>query len=314
MSEHLELNDLISRLSDPSHIREHRFSLLRDISYYVNTLEDSEIAHELVLRALENKDSFGSMSEILDALVRKIGLFPYLKPENLHVKDLLAYEAHRPFSMNRENDNYVFHRLQGLVYRRLMGGENIILSAPTSFGKSLIIDAVIASGEFSNIVIVVPTIALIDETRKRLSKYLDRYKIITHPSQAKGDQNIFILTQERVLEINDLSDVKFFIIDEFYKLDPTTDSAESDRSILLNQAFYRLHKTGARFYLLGPHINGIPDNFQEQYNCKFIYTDYSTTISEVEQLDHTNDKTQQLIGLCRSLNESTIIYCSSPAK
>ena len=57
----------------------------------------------------------------------------------------------------------VFHRVQAQVYWHLIDGENVILSAPTSFGKSLIIDALIASGKYRRIVLVVPTIAPIDE-------------------------------------------------------------------------------------------------------------------------------------------------------
>jgi reverse gyrase len=42
--------------------------------------------------------------------------------------------------------------------------------APTSFGKSFIIDAFIALKQPKNIAIIVPTIALTDETRRRLQR------------------------------------------------------------------------------------------------------------------------------------------------
>ena len=85
----------------------------------------------------------------------------------------------------------------------------MVLSAPTSFGKSLIVDALIASGKFKNIVIVVPTISLIDETRRRLSKFKKQFKIVTHSLQSPADKNIYILTQERVLEEDFIGDVDF---------------------------------------------------------------------------------------------------------
>ncbi|MFX8668623.1 DEAD/DEAH box helicase, partial [Acinetobacter baumannii] len=81
-----------------------------------------------------------------------------------------------------------------------MSGENVILSAPTSFGKSLIIEAIVSSLEFNNIVIVVPTIALMDELKRKLSKYNEYYKIITQINQQSSNNNIYIFTQERVLE------------------------------------------------------------------------------------------------------------------
>ena len=80
-------------------------------------------------------------------------------------------------------ESFVFHRAQAEIYRRLIEGENVILSAPTSFGKSRIIDAVIATEQYKNIAVIVPTIALIDETRIRLSSFSEKYKVITQLNQ-----------------------------------------------------------------------------------------------------------------------------------
>src|SRR5690606_11742605 len=98
--------------------------------------------------------AFGSAREILDAAVRELGLFPYLQPGSLSTQDLIAYEFHRPRGLPR----VAFHRAQARVFRDLMRGENVVLSAPTSFGKSLLIDAIVASGQYQQIVIVVPTL------------------------------------------------------------------------------------------------------------------------------------------------------------
>jgi reverse gyrase len=49
-----------------------------------------------------------------------------------------------------------------------MSGKNLAIIAPTSFGKSFIIDAFIALKQPKNTAIIVPTIALTDETRRRL--------------------------------------------------------------------------------------------------------------------------------------------------
>ncbi|MGH7494341.1 MAG: DEAD/DEAH box helicase [bacterium] len=134
----------------------------------------------MVLRALEHRQAFNQFNQILDALVRTVGLFPYVNTDNLDFRDRLAYEFHRPLDMP---DNTVFHRVQAEVYRRLLTGENVVLSAPTSFGKSRIIDAIIATKSYKNVAVIVPTLALIDETRRRLSQFSNFYKIITHLSQ-----------------------------------------------------------------------------------------------------------------------------------
>jgi hypothetical protein len=106
-----------------------------------------QASQELVLRALEQRKYFGDASVVLDALVRQVGLFPYLNPKDLGTADQIAWEFNHPEAMP---DDIVFHEPQTRVYRELVQGHNVVLSAPTSFGKSLVTDAVIASGKFKN--------------------------------------------------------------------------------------------------------------------------------------------------------------------
>ena len=125
---------------------------------------------------MEHRSEFGQAEVILDALVREVGLYPYINVGNLSSRDLIAYEMHRPDNFG---EDFVFHRPQAEVYRALLDGQSIALSAPMSFGKSVIIDAIVASGRYSNVVVVVPTIALIDETRRRLTeRFRQTFKII----------------------------------------------------------------------------------------------------------------------------------------
>jgi ATP-dependent helicase YprA (DUF1998 family) len=141
MAETLTLKDVREHLRKPDQIPENAFLIVRALSAAVG--HDRERVQDLVLRALEHRAAFGAAGVVLDGLVRELGLFPYLVPERLGVADAIAYEYHRPDNFA---DDLIFHRVQADVYRYLLDGDNIILSAPTSFGKSLIIDAMIASG------------------------------------------------------------------------------------------------------------------------------------------------------------------------
>ena len=285
------------------------FEIASDLCTVVNQDADSADAHELVLRAMEHRGEFGEFDEIIGGLVRRLGLFPYLDPTDLSIADLLAYEAHRPDNMD---EKLVFHRAQAHVYHLLLSGENVALSAPTSFGKSLIIDAAIASTKYDNIVIVVPTLALIDETRRRLTrKFANEFKVITRPSQARTERNIFILTQERVLESEDWSFVDFFVIDEFYKLFPR--DGNDDRASLLNQAFYVLAKSGAQFYMLGPDIRGVTDQDHIGVELRVVHhPNYHTVATQIHRRQFGDDENASLVELCSQLESKTIIFCSSP--
>src|SRR4029453_5759293 len=168
MAAAVDVAELREQLRSPEAIKASPFQVLKAISVLLNDDEQENVAREMVLRALENQTAFGAAGAILGTLARTVGLFPYADPDALSLPELLAYEFHRPLNMSGD---LVFHRQQADVYRRLLAGENVILSAPTSFGKSRIIDAMISSGKYRNIAVVVPTLALIDETRRRLAEF-----------------------------------------------------------------------------------------------------------------------------------------------
>jgi hypothetical protein len=309
---------LFDILSTRSVNAENRFEVIQALSLLVsqNEQEHNEKAQESVLRALDQRECFGQYTPILETLTCQLGLYPYLSGQNLDLREAIVREFHRPANIldraETADDNYVFHRAQGHVFRKLLDGESIVLSAPTSFGKSSIVDALIDSQRFQNVAIVVPTIALIDETRRRLSKFKQSHKIITHASQELSLSNIFVMTQERVVDYPKFPKLDLFVLDEFYKLDPTGDK---ERAATLNHAFYILTKRAKQFYLLGPNINHIPDGFPKRFRCEFIRTDFKTVVTETTTVkSRKGDELDELLALCAKLDEPTLIYCASPAK
>jgi hypothetical protein len=216
---------------------------------------------------------------------------------------------HRPLG----TDDLVFHAEQANVYRLLVDGYNVVLSAPTSFGKSLITDGVIATGKFHTVAVIVPTIALIDETRRRFARrFGHQYKLITRSSQQPGERTIYILTQERLLDLSSdqINSVEFFAIDEFYKLDM---ESEEDRKCQLNQAFHRLHSSGAQFYLLGPRIGSLTHGLQDKLNFHFVHTDFETVVLDTELREVTpKNLDASVVETCRSLKGPTLLYVRSP--
>jgi hypothetical protein len=301
------------------------FEILQSLCWQAGCVQESAQPHlqELVLRALDQREAFRNCGDMLNGLVRHLGLYPYLDVKELGLKDAIARELHRPSVMAGERQDgqeenlesekgLVFHRVQAEVFRLLLNGKNVILSAPTSFGKSSLIDALIDTGKFSNIVIVVPTIALIDETRRRLVAYKETHKVITHASQALSRQNVFVLTQERAVDFPDLPDIDLFVLDEFYKLDPRGDAP---RAMTLNHAFYKLTKKAKQFYLLGPNIHGVPPGFLERFRSQFIRTDFATVVTElIPVTSQPGQEMERLLSLCGELKGPTLVYCSSPGR
>lgn len=300
--------ELRAVLRDSAALRANSFEFLKQLVALASRYQRHPEVQDVVLRCLEQRDVLGRHAPLLDALVREFGLFPYLNATKLKGADRLAFELHRPLGLN---DDVVLHSAQAKVFHELMSRQNVILSAPTSFGKSLLIDATIAAMEFNCSVLVVPTIALIDETRRRLVKrFGERYKIVTQNTQRRSRQTIFVMTQERVLDRSDLSNVDFFVIDEFYKLSPQDEN--DDRAFLLNQAFYKLLKTGAQFYLIGPSIVGVSPELARRVEFKFIYEPYNTVACDVHAVDLSEGEIPALRHLSKTLQDQTIVYCRTP--
>ena len=308
--------EIESSLSNPSDAREHAFQILQSLGRLLGKEPEDPLVVTLLIRALEYREAFEAYYPLLNALLRETGLYPYAEPKLLSSRDRLAFEFHRPAGSS-DQSALVFHRVQAQVYWRLVEGENIILSAPTSFGKSLIIDALIDTGKYRRIALVVPTIALIDETRKRLSRFSSDYKIVTHASQPADSSRgtIFVLTQERVIDRDDLDHLDLFVIDEFYKLSP--DGKDDSRAAILNHAFYKLLKTARQFYLLGPNIRTVPTDFRERFEAGLIVSDFVTVASNIRRVTGTGRSRETreaaLVDLTRAVDGSTLIYCQSPA-
>jgi hypothetical protein len=284
------------------------FSVLSDIAGICSSSID--LGRDLVIRALDNQDSLGqSYRSILSDLTMQVGLYPYVSDlEDLSLRNALMHAAHRADGVMGD---YVLHRSQARVLNWLMSGNSVILSAPTSFGKSLLIDIIISAKKFDNVVLIVPTLALVEETRRRMSRFVDEYSIVTFSNQKITGKNIFVLTQERYLSLEEeIPEVDFFVIDEFYKLSISNDGG---RSTLLNQAFLRLSSTGAQFYLLGPSIKSIPDIVKEKLNCKFLVEDFQTVAIELHFLRKKPNKDEALARLLEKIDGQTMVYCQSPA-
>lgn len=291
------------------------FAELREISDLLLVSGSEQLARDRFIRFLDRYSGTGPLSPVVDSLAVRLGLFPYASPNAgaTSEAEALTLAYHSP-EVLRDRD-FTFHAEQQRIYERLMDGESIVLSAPTSFGKSAIVDALILSRRWLNIVIIVPTIALIDETRRRLIRLDAAYTVVSHPNQQRGERNVFVLTQERFLELDPLPSVDFFVIDEFYKLgDGETD--EKRRSTL-NIAWRLLRNTGAQYYLLGPNIDALGVEDGSDIAKSFVVTDFNPVVIDVEDRSHV-DLDDRLADMQRFLEQDaagpTLIFVSAPGR
>src|SRR5690606_26933064 len=144
-----------------------------DYAQYCSHLLKTEeiLGRKIIINALNNWHKISlSTQEMWVELVETSGFYPYLLKEECNNLDsipaLLRKELHRSENI----PSRYFHEEQLELFKHLNTNKNVIVSAPTSFGKSLLVEEVIASKRYKNIVIIQPTLALLDETRRKLLK------------------------------------------------------------------------------------------------------------------------------------------------
>ena len=323
-------------LTDSFDLAQHCSLLLRDEKKAHN---GRKILIQILDKNLENNNFLpDSTKELWADIMEFAGFYPYLEKEKKHF-ELVSNSSSIRKEFHRSNniEDIYFHEEQKNISSLIDSNKSLILSAPTSFGKSLLIEDIVASKKFKNIVVIQPTLALLDETRKKLRKYKDSYKIIIRTSQEPSDKlnNLYLFTAERVMEYIHFKKIDFFVIDEFYKVSAIRGDERADT---LNNAFhFLLHEYKCKFYLLGPNIDGISKGFQEKYNAIFYQTNYSLIDNKVidmftankeilEKASHhkksgyseaLEKKEKLLFDLLLELNlknEQTLIYCSSPGR
>lgn len=202
----------------------------------------------------------------------------------------------------------------------------VVVSAPTSFGKTFCIFEYIARHQPSTVVLVVPTLALVDEYMKKIIKrYADAFESYrVHTSfdpDAEYDfaaKNIFILTHDRIVQpevVPRLTAIDFLVIDEVYKLE--TDKSD-DRVLVLNMAYHYLSRIAKKYILLAPFLGGIKDIEALEKRPIFFRSDYSPVVNEVrvQNVMSEDERFYECDRLVRSLpdGEKTLIYFPTVSK
>lgn len=304
----------LSQLSG-SDLKRETFKTIQEVSFAVQSsaLDDPAVL-EAVPRLSDlierNRDDLGSFRELLASLARSTGLWNYIDTEIADISDAFVAEA----VTAPELGGITFHREQVIALNTLLNGKNLILSAPTSFGKSLLIDALLATGRYKRVAVVLPTIALLDEFRRRFQhRFAGRFKIVMHQSEASTHEpTIFLGTQERLIHREDLGRLDLTVVDEFYKLDP---ARRDERSVTLNAAVYRLLKRSSQFFFLGPNIDRVSISAEARWNFEFLKTRFSTVAVDTLDLQHVVDKRERLIDeIGEDTNWPALVFVSSPDK
>ncbi len=239
---------------------------------------------------------------------------------NMYVTDKKYFkmELYNIFNQSKFDDNKILHPQQMEVLNYLMNGNNLLLSAPTSFGKTFVALEYIARNSFYNIVFVVPTLALMNELSSKIrKKFSKKYNIITNSFENFQSKNIFILVPERIdlilLEEIKKINIDLLIFDEIYKLkrkDNNSKKRSDKRLIALNKGYFDMVNKAKQIILLGPFIKEMTFE-RTKLNDDIVkyYSDYSPVYIKTVFVEEDRN---EFIRAKIINNSSKLIYFDKP--
>lgn len=276
--------------------------------------EDVQIYREEYIRELDKQVDKTEYAQANSSSLYALGLTMYSQNYSL---DSLIYNS---FSMSALDERISLHPEQQKVLSLIDSNRGLIFSAPTSFGKTFVVFEYICRARPQNVVMVVPTLALIDEYKQKIIRqYKDKfsdYNIYLSIDPEKQydltQKNIFIVTHDRVIDENTVAifdSIDFLVIDEVYKLQK---DMKNERVLILNIAYYNMVKRSQKYVLLAPFISGVENLDRLEDTPAFYSTNYSPVVNEVRTHEILSEQ-ERVLYADKILNEiptedNTLIY------
>lgn len=245
-------------------------------------------------------------------------LTPYFKTDEFdaNLSELIMLNKNLERKVRHTDEEIFFSPPQYQALKCLFDKDRVILSAPTSFGKTMLIKEYIYIKKPKNIVYIVPTNALSYELEKSFkgNNHFRDYIIFDkcasfekqNDKKLNKEKTFFIGTQEKFLEVNQdiIGEIDLFVIDEAYKLQ---ESVSSQRAYKLSETFLDgIISNSKKIFLLTP--KAILDGF-DKYGFYIYKSDFNAVDKNYIVLKEENFyKTL----LDKGKKEKTILFCNSP--
>lgn len=309
-------------------------------------------AYKIISLLVGNYKDESVFRAFANSVLTKLGNFPALKflevdgysDENPSL-ELIFEKYTKEIFQKTPGSSLVFTDSQYKIFESLKNSNHYSFSGPTSLGKSFILNSFIrhlieVQKVNENIVILVPTRALINQTLLQLKKEfsnIKEYRILSHPTvpesfRFEGARYIFIFTPERLVAY--LADtcnpkVGYLFVDEAQKVVAEKDS----RSPLYYHAILQAERKSIKLYFASPNIPN-PDVFLSLFD-KSTEESINITSSPVAQNRYFLDLLEQHCRLLSDLgdekdipvnfsnrnfsdwlkllsdNQSSLIYCNT---
>ncbi len=279
----------------------------------------------------ENPSEFKRYIANSSSYLLSLGLVMYADSK----KNLFSY-IYESMNTSLFDNEIILHPGQLRVIKKLEKG-NVFLSAPTSFGKSYLILEYIATHVPSKIIIIVPTLALIDEYQRNLKKlnislpfdYEIFNSIDFEEDENIPEKSIFLLTHEKAAnhlkwrKFNERVDIDFSIIDEIHKINKRSFYKEKkkdelikqqkDKEIIISKSFWNIITNSKKYILIGPNINAVNFN-EENHNMQFVKENFKPVYNDYENIlmPSAKDRTDFINNFILNDPTKKLVYFPGP--
>ena len=187
--------------------------------------DDRKKAIETICEYIKNEE----FRDIVSILIDAFQLYGYIE-EISDYSNMFLYDSF-DIKLHSYDGNLIEHLNNGQLslIKEMERNEKVLISAPTSFGKTTLVLEYLFNNVhlLNNIIFILPTKSLIEELYLKLIKInkqipqFQRYDITLNILK-KTDRTIRILTPEKFLnyyEYNGLYNIDFIVMDEVYKIE-----------------------------------------------------------------------------------------------
>lgn len=245
-----------------------------DILSHSKTDEAKNKSYKVLSLLVDDYSKDQTFKFFANSILVKLGNFPALKFLDSTIgndldkfpTEVLFEKAVKEVFQHIPNSEYTFTDSQYEIFEQLKNNNHFSFSGPTSIGKSFIIKAfirhlIIEHNANDNIIILVPTRALINQTvlyLKEEFKDAKNYRVLSHPLvplfyQKEKSRYIFVFTPERLLAyLADSSNPKidYLFVDEAQKIVSEKDS----RSPLYYFSILQAERKSIKLFFASPNI------------------------------------------------------------
>lgn len=272
--EHIYGLDFLKKSSDIFLSEKEYLDILRfaDILSRDVNCEGRNLAYKIIsiLYPIYKSDEYYKF--ICNSVMTKLGNFPSLRlimekddAGRYDTPELLLDKQLKEVYQKVPGTEKIFTDAQYQLFEAIKDSNHFSFSGPTSFGKSFIMDAFInyiidERHGVDNIIVLVPTRALINQVSKRLKVEIthENYRVMTHPIvptmyRRDNAKYVFVFTPERMIAY--LSEknnplISYLFIDEAQKIIAKKDS----RAPLYYQAISMAERKSIKLFFASPNI------------------------------------------------------------